>query len=85
MHGHADLPGLLAFPLLSMACMLFSLALGCLGTVFWLWMLVDCLSNEPSQGNDKILWALVIVLTHVLGAVLYYFIRRPERIKQFGK
>lgn len=74
-----------AIALLPLVCMLFSLALGCLTTVFWLWMLVDCLSYEPSDGNDKILWVLVIVLTHVLGAVLYYFIRRPERIRQFGK
>jgi hypothetical protein len=85
MHGHADLHWLLAFPLLSLVCTLFSVLLGCLATVFWLWMLIDCLSYEPSQGNDKILWVLVIVLTHGLGAVLYYFIRRPERIKQFGK
>ncbi len=56
-----------------------------LGTAFWIWMLVDCLMNEPSEGNDKVIWAVVIVFTHLLGAALYYFIRRPQRIERFGK
>ncbi|MCH9789287.1 MAG: PLD nuclease N-terminal domain-containing protein, partial [Planctomycetes bacterium] len=52
--------------------------------VFWVWMLIDCLKNEPSTGNDKIIWGLVIAFTGI-GALLYYFIRRPERIKQTGQ
>jgi hypothetical protein len=41
--------------------------------------------NEPPQGNDKLIWALVIILLWVFGALLYYFIRRPQRIEQYGK
>lgn len=52
--------------------------------VFWVWMLIDCLKNEPSTGNDKIIWALVMLFTGI-GSLLYYFIRRPERIKQTGR
>lgn len=52
---------------------------------FWVWMLVDCLTNEPSEGNDKVIWALVILLVHALGALLYYFVRRPARIRQYGR
>jgi hypothetical protein len=48
-------------------------------TVFWLWMLVDCVSNEPSHGNDKLVWILLIVLLPFIGSVLYYFVRRPHR------
>lgn len=59
--------------------------IGLLGTVFWVWMLVDCLTNESSEGNDKIIWAVVILMTHLLGAALYYFIRRPTRIEELGK
>lgn len=51
---------------------------------FWIWMLVDCATKEPSQGNDKIIWILVIIFTHWLGALIYYFVRRPERKKLFG-
>ncbi len=58
---------------------------GILGTIFWIWMLVDCATNEPSEGNDKIVWILIIALTHLLGALLYLFIRRPQRITLTGK
>ena len=60
------------------------LVIGLGGTIFWIWMLVDCASKEPSQGNDKLVWILVIVFTHLLGALLYFFIRRPQRIQQLG-
>jgi O-antigen/teichoic acid export membrane protein len=48
-------------------------------TLFWLWMLVDCALHEPSAGNDKLAWVLIIVLTHFLGALLYCWFRRPHR------
>jgi hypothetical protein len=64
---------------------LFMLLISVGGTILWIWMLVDCLSNEPSEGNDKIIWALVIIFTHALGGLLYYFIRRPERKRLVGR
>lgn len=56
------------------------LALGVLGTVFWIWMLIDCAMNEPSDGNDKLVWILVILFAHFLGALIYFFVRRPRRL-----
>lgn len=53
--------------------------LSLLGTAFWVWMIADCAINEPSQGNDKLVWLLVIILLPFIGSLLYYFIRRPER------
>jgi len=53
--------------------------IGILGTLFWIWMLIDCATKEPSEGNDKVIWILVIIFTHFIGALIYYFIRRPER------
>jgi hypothetical protein len=55
-----------------------------LGTVFWIWMLIDCATKEPSQGNDKVVWILVIALTHLLGAAIYFLVRRPQRIREHG-
>jgi len=50
------------------------------GTVFWIAMLIDCAKNEPSTSSDKIVWIVVIVFTHILGALVYYFAqRRPRR------
>ena len=64
---------------------LISMVLSLLFFVFWIWMLIDCVKYEPSTGNEKIIWVLVIVLLNGIGALLYYFIRRPERIKQMGQ
>lgn len=66
-------------------CLLAFIFIGVAATIFWLWTLVDCLVKEPSAGNEKLLWTAVIVLTHGLGALLYYFIRRPQRIRQCGQ
>ena len=60
-------------------------AVGLLFSVFWIWMLVDCLVNESSQGNEKVIWAIVIVLTHFVGAALYFLIRRPTRKAELGR
>ncbi|MBL7076369.1 MAG: PLDc_N domain-containing protein [Kiritimatiellae bacterium] len=61
------------------------LAIGIGGTIFWIWMLIDCATKEPSEGNDKLIWVLIIVLTHWIGALIYLLARRPKRIEEFGK
>lgn len=53
--------------------------------IFWVFVLVDCLRNEPSEGNEKLIWVLVIVLTNLVGAVLYSILRRPKRIEKYGR
>lgn len=50
-----------------------------LGTAFWIWMIVDCATNEPDQGNDKIVWLLLIILLPLIGSILYFVVRRPQR------
>ena len=47
--------------------------------LFWIWMLVDCATNEPSEGNDKLVWTLLVLFANVLGAAAYYLVRRPQR------
>ena len=61
------------------------LAIGVLVIGFWIWMLVDCIKNEPDQGNEKVIWVIVIALLGWLGALIYLFARRPTRKSQFGK
>lgn len=48
---------------------------------FWVWMLIDCATHEPSEGNDKIVWMIVILFAHWLGAAIYFFVRRPKRLE----
>ena len=70
--------------MVTLSFMFFSLLIGVAGTVFWIWMIVECATKEPNQGNEKIVWIILIVLTHWIGALIYYFVRRPQRIAQFG-
>ncbi|MFB3897297.1 MAG: PLDc N-terminal domain-containing protein [bacterium] len=51
-----------------------------LGTAFWIWMLIDCITKETDEGNNRLIWVLVIVLIHLLGAIIYYFVRKQKRI-----
>jgi hypothetical protein len=48
--------------------------------IFWVWVLIDCLKMETDEGNKRLIWAIVIVLTYIIGAFLYYVFRRPKRI-----
>ena len=48
-------------------------------TVFWLWMLIDCITNAALTGTEKIIWILVVLFLHFLGALLYFFIARGGR------
>ena len=79
MLGLAEL--LILLPLLGLG-LLMGLALLAIG--FWIWMLVECATKESSVGNDKLIWVLIILLTHLLGALLYCFIRRPRRKAELG-
>ncbi|MEO9086324.1 MAG: PLD nuclease N-terminal domain-containing protein [Ktedonobacteraceae bacterium] len=55
------------------------------GSIFWVWMLVECITREPSEGNDKVVWLLIILFTHMVGALIYFFVRRPQRIQLMGR
>ncbi len=62
-----------------------SRVLGILLLIFWVWVLRDCLRNEPAGSGEKILWTVVIALAPVFGAGLYMFVRRPARIARYGR
>ena len=58
---------------------------GPLLAILWIWMLIDCLINEPSEGNDKVIWVLVIIFTGWIGALIYLLARRPQRVAKYGR
>jgi fatty-acid desaturase len=45
----------------------------------WVIALVDILSNEFT-GNNKLIWALVVALTGILGALLYFIIGLRQKL-----
>jgi Phospholipase_D-nuclease N-terminal len=61
---------------LGLMCLFWVLAIA--ASVFWLWMLIDALLHEPTT-NEKILWFLVIFFLHLLGALIYFFVRKRGR------
>jgi hypothetical protein len=53
--------------------------------VFYFFVLVDCAKNESEDGNTKVVWILIIIFTAPLGGIIYYLIRRPERLTTLGR
>ncbi len=67
--------------------LLFMLMFGCfglVGTAFWIWMLIDCATKETDRDNTKLVWILIIIFTHWIGALIYLLVRRPKRIAELG-
>lgn len=48
-------------------------------------MLVECITREPAGGNEKLVWIIVLVFTHWIGAAIYYFARRPQRVREVAR
>jgi hypothetical protein len=63
----------LAVPFFWVFLILVICSFGILSTIFWIWMLVDCIKNESIGGTEKICWTVAIALTHFLGALIYFF------------
>ena len=58
--------GLIALPIILVIA-------GLLILWFEVWMFLDLLSNKNISSNDKILWALGMLLLHPFVALFYYF------------
>ena len=53
---------------------------GILGLIFWIFMLVDVIKRDFKKENDKLLWILIVVLTGLIGAIIYYFmVKRKDK------
>jgi len=46
--------------------------------VFWIWMLIHSITNSGLSGVEKLISVIVIIFTHFLGALIYFFIGRPK-------
>ncbi|MBD3375349.1 hypothetical protein GF406_09965 [candidate division KSB1 bacterium] len=66
---------MLSFP--EMFIMLIFFVFGVMGTVLWIWALVDCIKNVKNP-NDRLMWIILIALTHFIGAILYFVLQRPK-------
>ena len=44
--------------------------------ILWVWALIDAIRNPRLNDNERMLWVIVILFTHCLGALLYVCIGR---------
>ena len=58
------------------------LFIGIVGTIFWIWMLIDCAKRDFEKENDKIVWIIVIALTHWIGALIYFIVIKMQKDKK---
>lgn len=49
-------------------------------SIFWIWMLIDVIKRDFKDPNERLIWVLVIIFTHLIGAILYYLL-----VKQKGR
>lgn len=77
---------LLVFPFFLIVVLL-SLAL----TGVWIWALIDCLTRpddtlEPTFGtlSPKLVWALIIFFTHIIGVIVYVIVAGTRKTPKRG-
>lgn len=56
-------------------------------TAFWIWAIVDVVKvpdDSMFRAGNKLIWILVVVLTHVIGAIIYFLVGRPVSGRRAG-
>lgn len=48
-------------------------------------MVIDCATQEPDTGNTKVVWIIIIVFMQIVGALIYFFVRRPQRRREVSE
>ena len=62
---------------------IFVIILSLLIAVFWLWMLIDCITRDFRDDMEKIVWILLMVFLGVIASIVYYFVvKRKSRKKK---
>ena len=71
--------GFIGLGILEFFLVLFLAPLALLTFAFWIWMLVHAITNNGLTDIEKLIWVIVMLFTHFLGAVIYFFVGRPKR------
>jgi hypothetical protein len=50
--------------------------LALLGFLFWVWMIYDCVTNEPDRHN----WLWILFILNIVGGLLYFFAKARHRM-----
>jgi hypothetical protein len=57
----------------------FTILLIVLASIFWIWMLIDAITNQALDSTMKVVWVLVILFLHFVGALAYLILGRKPR------
>jgi len=71
---------LMPFVLFPLILLFVGIVIVILAFVFWIWMLIDCLMRKKFE--DKLIWVIVILFLHVIGAILYYFLVKSKNRRE---
>ena len=71
--------GFIGLGILEFFLVLFLAPLALLAFAFWIGMLVHATTNNGLTDIEKLIWVIVILFTHFIGAIIYFFVGRPKR------
>lgn len=54
--------------------------LGIIGTIIYVFTLVDVLRSRFHTGTDKLIWVLIVIFLPLLGTVLWFMIGRGKAV-----
>ena len=64
--------------LVGLMFIVFLWGLGALAFVFWIMMLIHAITNKGLSDTERIIWVLVVIFLHFIGALIYFFVARPR-------
>jgi hypothetical protein len=47
--------------------------------IFWIWLLIDCVTWSFPGQNEKLIWILILIFVPVIGPIVYYFVVKRKR------
>lgn len=59
---------------------IFAVVIALIATVFWIVEIVDVARREFRDPTMKVVWVLIIILTHFIGALIYFFIGKRDGV-----
>ena len=70
--------GMIGSSIFGILVILIMAAIGLALFAFWIWMLIHAITNKGLTDAEKIIWVLVVLFLHALGALIYFFVGRPK-------
>lgn len=57
------------------------IGLGIIGVILQVVAIIDILKSNFRNDSDKIIWILVVVFLHLIGAILYFAVGNNQKIR----